>query len=291
LLGANRQLADADRRKDEFMAMLAHELRNPLAPIRNAIQILRMIGPQEGNLKRQRELIDRQVTHMARLLDDLLDVSRITRGKITLKKHPVEVADILGQAMETAQPLMASRNHTLHCSPPPRDLRVEGDPDRLAQVVSNFLTHAAKYTNEGGQIWLSAEHEKGQAVIRVRDNGMGIAPDLLEDVFDLFTQSSRSLDRSQGGLGIGLTIVRNLVEMHSGTVKAFSSGPGQGSEFVVRLPSLAIRPQAESTSALRAETVRPEGACHRVLVVEDVKHRRQPDGFAPALGSRGSDSL
>ena len=235
---ANAALKEADRRKDEFLAMLAHELRNPLAPVRNAVHILRATAGRPDVQQRQQDIIDRQTTHMARLLDDLLDVSRVTRGKIVLHKRPIALRDVLTHALETVAPLIQARRHELIQSPPPGDLRIEGDPDRLAQVVGNLLSNAAKYTEEGGRIWLEAGREGACAVVRVRDNGVGLAPEMLPRVFELFTQADRSLDRSQGGLGIGLTMVRRLVELHDGTVEARSPGLGQGSEFVVRLPAL-----------------------------------------------------
>lgn len=243
-------LREADRRKDEYLGMLAHELRNPLAPIRNAAYLLRAVHSGDSGLRRQRDIIDRQVTHMARLLDDLLDVSRITRNKIFLHLRPVEIAEVLNRAREAAEPLLFAQRQTLRLSPPTPGLRVEGDFDRLVQVVGNLLTNAAKYTGEGGRIWLQAEAEDGNAVIRVRDTGIGLSPEALGSIFDMFYQVNQTLDRSQGGLGIGLTLVRRLVEMHGGTVEAHSPGLGQGCEFVVRLPALAsARPRASSHPA------------------------------------------
>jgi PAS domain S-box-containing protein len=260
-------LREADRRKDEFLAMLAHELRNPLAPIRNAVQLMRRLGPSEPEIQWTREVIDRQVEHLVRLVDDLLDVSRITQGKITLKKEKVDLITIIGRALETSRPLIDSCKHRLTVSLPEQPLRLEGDTTRLTQVVSNLLNNAAKFTPEGGQIWLIAEAQNGQVVLRVRDTGIGIAEDLLPQVFDLFRQADRSLDRSQGGLGIGLTLVRSLLEMHGGTVEAYSDGPGRGSEFVVRLPSFAEPGQAAAASAVESDM--RNSACCRVLVVDD----------------------
>jgi PAS domain S-box-containing protein len=260
-------LRDADRRKDEFLAMLAHELRNPLAPIRNAVQILRLSGHEPG-LQRQFDVIDRQVSQMARLLDDLLDVTRIGSGKIKLQKQPLTVAQILNQAIENVHPLMEARRHVFNYSPPPLDLRVEGDLDRLAQVVTNLLTNATKYTPEKGTIWLESGRDGDKAIICVRDTGMGIAPEMLDRVFEQFTQASRTLDRSQGGLGIGLAIVRRLVEMHGGTVQARSSGVGQGSEFRVWLAALSefkVRPAGK-----RSEKHLP-GHPLNILVVDDAE--------------------
>jgi signal transduction histidine kinase len=222
------------RRKDEFLATLAHELRNPLAPIRNALQILRLAG--EGPVaERNRALIERQVDQLVRLVDDLLDVSRAMRGKVTLRLERVDLRAVAAQAVETAHPLISARGHALNVALPPEPVPLDADPLRLVQVVGNLLVNAAKYTERGGRIWLEVGGGEG-AVLRVRDTGIGIAPDLLPHVFDLFVQADQSATRAQGGLGIGLTLVRTLVEMHGGTVEAHSPGPGGGSEFVVRLP-------------------------------------------------------
>jgi PAS domain S-box-containing protein len=235
---AEMALREADRRKDEFLAMLAHELRNPLAPIRNAIHVLRL-SQDPTQQQRQREVIERQVAHMTRLIEDLLDVSRITRGRIELRMKPLKLADVLTRAVEITLPLIESRHHTLTVQAPPDSLWLRADLDRLAQVVSNLLANAAKYTEEGGTICLEAVRENHQAVIRVRDNGIGVPPELLPHVFELFTQGDHSLDRSRGGLGIGLTLVERLVRLHGGEVEARSAGVGRGSEFIVRLPALS----------------------------------------------------
>jgi PAS domain S-box-containing protein len=235
---AAEALREADRRKDEFLAMLAHELRNPLAPIRNAAQILKRSGLDEARLVWCREVIDRQVEQLTRLVDDLLDVSRISRGKIELKKEFLYMADIVQRAVETSRPLIDARRHTLTIRLPPEPVCVEGDLVRLAQAVSNLLNNAAKYTDEGGQIGLAVEPEENEVLIRVRDTGRGIDPAALPALFELFYQVDRTLDRSEGGLGIGLSLVKNLVAMHGGRVEVFSSGRGQGSEFVIRLPRL-----------------------------------------------------
>lgn len=295
---AEEKLREADRRKDEFLAMLAHELRNPLAPIRNATALLRLAGsegPQLEELRTAREMIERQVEHLTRIVDDLLDVSRITRGKITLQKEPVTLADIFARAVETSRPLIEARHHNLAISLPPEPIIIEGDPTRLAQVVENLLTNAAKYTDVGGHIRLSGEcvgsSGDEQAIIRVRDDGIGMTPELLPQVFDLFMQAERTLDRSQGGLGIGLTVVRRLVEMHGGRVEAFSAGLGRGSEFVVRLPAVrgtqrgvrsAQEPEGEgikgsessatqlsACGASPAEDGAPRAPHLKVLVVDD----------------------
>jgi len=230
------ELETALQGRDEFLAMLAHELRNPLAPIRNATQVIRMLGTPDPNLGRARDVIDRQVTQLSRLVDDLLDVSRVTHGRVELRREEIELATVVAHAVETSRPLIDSRRHTLILSLPLERVRLDADLARLSQVVGNLLNNAAKYMDEGGRIWLSAECGEGKATIRVRDEGVGIAPEMLARVFDLFTQADRSLARSQGGLGIGLALVRSLVDLHGGSVRAFSGGVGQGSEFTVTLP-------------------------------------------------------
>jgi PAS domain S-box-containing protein len=262
-------LKQSDRRKDEFLAMLAHELRNPLAPIRNAVQIMQLLGPVDPNLQRAQEMIERQVKHLARLVDDLLDVSRITSGKIKLRKESVELAAVLARAVETSRPLIDARRHELTITLPPESLRLEADTTRLAQVVSNLLNNAAKYTEEGGRIGLTVQREGAVAVLRVKDNGMGIPADLLPQVFDLFTQGDRSLARSEGGLGIGLTLVESLVEMHGGSIEASSEGPDKGSEFVVRLPLREVRPGPAASDEESEPPQRERGAFRRILVVDD----------------------
>jgi PAS domain S-box-containing protein len=261
------QLAETDRRKDEFLAMLAHELRNPLAPIRNALEILKMRGADEAIVASARAMMERQFQHLVRLVDDLLDVSRIHRGKIQLRKERVDLGTMITRAVETARPVIDAQGHELTVSLPPRRLFLQGDLTRLAQVVANLLNNAAKYTEGAGRIWLSAEQEGDAVVLRVRDTGIGIRQELLPQIFDLFVQSDRALDRAQGGLGIGLTLVHRLVEMHGGTVAAHSAGQGQGSEFVVRLPLLPTEAQEEP-----AQTDGPVTAAslpRRILVVDD----------------------
>ena len=238
---ADRSVEDAlremNRRKDEFLAMLSHELRNPLAPIRSAVQILRN-HDGGAELDWARRVIERQTRHLVRLVDDLLDVSRMVRGQIVLQKDAIDVADVVRHAVETSRPLIRSRNHRLHVKLPLQPLRLQGDLTRLAQVIGNLLNNAAKYTDEGGDIWVEARQVRSQVVVRVKDTGAGIAPSLLTHVFELFTQAERTLDRSQGGLGIGLTLVKRLVEMHGGSVDVYSEGLGKGAEFVVKLPAL-----------------------------------------------------
>jgi signal transduction histidine kinase len=263
-----RDVQEANRRKNEFLAMLAHELRNPLAPIRNAVEVLRVRGAATPELEWARGVIDRQVQHLVRLVDDLLDVSRITRGKIQLKKEPVDLMAVVSRAVETSRPLIDEHGHVLTLTPALEPLWVEGDSVRLAQVLSNLLNNAAKFTEKGGNIWLTAQRDGAQAVVRVRDSGMGIPADMLGSVFDLFTQADRSLDRAHGGLGIGLTLARQLVEMHGGTIEAHSKGPNQGAEFVVRL--LLAKPALSGLPASTdADAPGNNGAGLRVLVVDD----------------------
>jgi signal transduction histidine kinase/CheY-like chemotaxis protein len=284
-----REVQEADRRKNEFLSMLAHELRNPLAPIRNGVHILRAIGSIDARVREVRDMMDRQVQHLVRLVDDLLDISRITRGKIRLQTEPVDLAAVVAGAVETCRPLIDLRRHRLFVSVPPSSIRVEGDAVRLGQVVSNLLNNAAKYTEEGGQIRLTLACEDDQAVVRVRDTGMGIPPEMLSSIFDLFTQADRSLDRSQGGLGIGLTLARRLVEMHGGGVEAHSTGPGRGSEFVVRLPLLKDEDGGsrieENGGALDPRSSILDPPSRRVLVVDD--NRDAAQSLALLLGVAG----
>jgi signal transduction histidine kinase/CheY-like chemotaxis protein len=259
-------LQKADRRKDEFLAMLSHELRNPLAPILNAVQLLQLQKGENPVQQKACTIIERQVTQLTRLVDDLMEVSRITTGKVQLRHERVAVTGIVERAVETAYPLFAQRKHGLTVSLPPDPIWLNADATRLEQVVVNLLTNSAKYTDEGGHIWLTAQQEDGECVLRVRDTGVGIAPELLPRIFDLFTQVEQSLDRSQGGLGIGLALVQRLVEMHLGRVEAYSV-LGQGSEFVVRLP-VVLTPALPPTSAT-TEANKPTGPSLRVLVVDD----------------------
>ena len=233
---AEEALHEADRRKDEFLATLAHELRNPLAPIRNAVQLLKASAPADERLVWAHDVIERQIQQMTRLVDDLLDVSRITRGNIELRRQRVEIRDVVDSALELSRPLIDSAGHTLAIDLPAAPLPVYADPTRLAQVLANLLNNAAKYTEPGGHIWLSAAREHGQVILRVRDSGIGIPPEMLPHIFDVFAQAHAPL--ASGGLGIGLTLVRRLVEMHGGTVLAHSEGAGKGSEMVVRLPAM-----------------------------------------------------
>jgi PAS domain S-box-containing protein len=226
----------SDRRKDEFLATLAHELRNPLAPILNSVELLHLLPSEDPTLRQVRDILDRQTRQMARLVDDLLDLSRIARGQVPLRRERLDLAGVVRLAVQTSEPLIQGRNHRLTVNLPDRPLALEGDQARLVQALTNLLNNAAKYTDPGGRIDLSAGREGDEAVVRVRDTGVGIPRDMLPRIFDLFMQVEGSRDRSQGGLGIGLALVRRLVELHGGTVSAHSAGPGRGSEFVVRLP-------------------------------------------------------
>ncbi len=264
---AEEALKEADRRKDDFLAMLAHELRNPLAPIRNATQVLQLTAPDDERLIWASDVIERQVQHMSRMVDDLLDVARFTRGKIGLQMETLDLACALTRAVEISRPGIDARAHHLSVEFPAEPISLHGDAARLTQVFANLLNNAAKYTREGGHISLSAARVGDDAEVRVRDDGQGIPPPLLERVFDLFTQVDPSIDRSSGGLGIGLTLVKSLVEKHGGRVEVRSEGvPGRGSEFIVRLPALPAAP-TEPAPSLRMPGRRSES--RRVLVVDD----------------------
>jgi signal transduction histidine kinase len=237
LAQANDALKKADLRKDEFLATLAHELRNPLAPIRNALEIMRLGADNPPTLEKARQIIERQVGQLIRLVDDLLDVSRVTRGKLRLNIESVSLASVMEAAVEMSRPHFDQANVTLHTTLPAADVVVNGDRIRLAQVFSNLLNNAAKFTDSGGQVTMIGLRKGERAEVHVKDTGVGIAPDLLSRIFDLFTQMDRTVSRSPNGLGIGLAIVRRLVEIHGGTVEARSDGPGKGAEFIVRLPA------------------------------------------------------
>jgi signal transduction histidine kinase len=263
-----REVQEADRRKNDFLAMLAHELRNPLAPIRSAVYILRKIGSTEPQARWAQDVIERQLNQMVRLVDDLLDVSRITRGKIVLQIGRVDLAAVVDSAVETARPLIEAAGHQLTVNLPAEPVVVQGDLTRLAQVLGNLLNNSAKYTEKGGRISITVRRQGAQAVVQVCDSGIGIPPDMLPHVFEMFAQVDRSVGRSQGGLGIGLTLVKSLVEMHGGTITAASAGPGQGSEFTVSLPlapataDSAPPPPQEKDAGLKASD-------RRILVVDD----------------------
>lgn len=260
-------IRDGERRKDEFLAMLGHELRNPLAAITNAGELTKLLEPSDPTFQETLEVIRQQASLMKRLVDDLLDVSRITSGRIALQKLIVNVGEILVRVAESNGPLFTSRGHALHLTVPMPDLFVEADPFRLEQILSNLLVNAAKYTDPGGHVWFSAAGEDGNVVFRIRDNGIGIGPDLLPNVFDLFAQAHRSLHRAEGGLGIGLTIVRGLTELHGGRVWAESDGYGRGAEFCVSLP-ICTEASFEPSSAEPPVPI-PRGRPRRILVVED----------------------
>jgi PAS domain S-box-containing protein len=266
----NLQLLDSDRRKDEFLAMLAHELRNPLAPISNAAQMLNLWNQNaHQEVTWACDVVERQVRQMTRIVDDLLDVSRITRGKIKLQMAPVDVASIVAAAVETSRPLIESRKHTLNIQFASQPLKITADFTRMAQVVTNLLNNAAKYTEEEGEIWLVCERDGSDASVSVRDNGAGMPAEMIPTVFDLFTQADRTIDRSQGGLGIGLTLVRSLVALHQGSVEAHSGGLGSGSEFVIRIPLIASgREPEDEQSVQNVKSVAPVFS-QRILVVDD----------------------
>jgi signal transduction histidine kinase/ActR/RegA family two-component response regulator len=281
LTEARTQAELANRSKDEFLAMLGHELRNPLAPILTALQLMQLRAPDV--FERERAVIERQVKHVVRLVDDLLDVSRITRGKTELHKELVDLADVVAKAIEQASPLLEERDHSLGVFVP-RGLFVDGDTMRLEQVISNLVTNAAKYTERGGRIDVTGSRRSDAIELRVRDNGIGIAKDMLPHIFEMFVQERQALDRARGGLGLGLAIVRSLVELHGGTVSVASEGPGKGSEFTVRLP--AADPDRDDVRArLGSGKMQPMTRRQHVLVVDD-----NPDALhmlADALEQRG----
>jgi PAS domain S-box-containing protein len=283
---ANAALAEADRRKDEFLAMLAHELRNPLAPIRNASRVLRLKGPRIPEFQAPLGMIERQSQHLARLVDDLLDVSRLTRGKITLRKQPVDLAALVAQVVENHGPAAKQHRHAVTLNLPPRPLRVEGDEVRLTQIFSNLLNNAIKYTPAGGRIQVAAEEAGGEVRVSVRDNGIGMAAGVLPLIFDLFVQVNQGLDRTYGGLGIGLSLVRRLLEMHGGRIEAHSEGLGRGSEFILHLPLLPAAGGREPGPAA-ASPEASDGAL-RVLVVDD--NRDAAESLAELLALEGFET-
>jgi signal transduction histidine kinase len=266
LRGKIDELAEVDRRKDEFLAMLGHELRNPLAPVTTALQIMRIHESEPSRVARSREIVERQIEHMTRLIDDLLDVSRITRGKIELREQPLLLSSVIERAIESARPLIDERGHRIVLDLPTEPVTFLADPARLAQVFANLLNNAAKYTDVGGRIWLHARVEGTNLVVGVKDDGPGLTKELRKHAFELFMQGPQTRARARGGLGIGLTLVRRLVELHGGTVEALSEGPGKGTEFVVRLP-LRMPPVAEGAPPRAA--VAPVGSKRRILVVDD----------------------
>ena len=267
---AEEAMTEANRRKDEFLATLAHELRNPLAPIRNSLHLLRLSGDLSPSLDPVREIMERQVDQMVRLIDDLLDVSRISSGKIELQKEAIELATVVSLAVPTAQPAIDAAGHQLALSLPAEPIILDADPVRLAQIIGNLLNNAAKYTKPGGQIWLTAHIDREEAVISIRDTGLGIPADMLPLVFNMFAQVDRTITRAQGGLGIGLTLAKTFVEMHGGRIEAHSDGPDQGSEFIVYLPMMRdSHLRSAVTSPLRGSP--PSFSRHRILVVDDTR--------------------
>lgn len=262
----SRNIQESDTRKTEFLSMLAHELRNPLAAIRGAVQVLCLSDLAADKVPWARAIIDRQVSQLVRLVDDLLDVARITQGKVKLQMEPIELAAVVSLAAENSVPLIEARRHRLSVSFKGGPLRVVGDINRLSQVITTLLHNAAKHTDTGGQIWLSLEQERGWVLLRVRDNGIGLPKHMLDTIFELFTQPHFSLDRAQGGIGIGLTLVRHLVEMHGGSVAVTSKGQNQGCEFVVRLPLLKEDSPVETVPGAGQAT---RGMRRRVLIVDD----------------------
>jgi signal transduction histidine kinase/ActR/RegA family two-component response regulator len=287
-------LREADRRKDEFLATLAHELRNPLAPIRNSLNILRLSVDKDPAAERICEMMERQVALLVRLVDDLMEVSRITRGKIELRKEPVELAAVIRSAVEASRPQIELGKHELAISIPPEPLVIDGDPVRLAQVFVNLLNNASKYMDDGGNIWIGAKREGEEVVVAVRDTGVGISAEMIPQIFQMFTQIDRSSRQAQGGLGIGLTLVRTLIEMHGGQVHVQSDGLGKGTEFTVRLP-LTKKIPSPTKSAIPAVSSLPP---RRVVIVDDNRDAASSLalllkllGLEVAVANRGLDAL
>lgn len=288
LAAQNEELAEADRRKNEYLAMLAHELRNPLAPVLNSVHILRSRSLADPALHRHTEIIHRQVRHMARLLDGLLDVSRLSRGAVLLRREHLDLGTLVNNAVRDLEDYIEERGHELSVHVPAGPVFVEGDPVRLDQVVTNLVNNAAKFTGPGGSIRVTVEVEGSHALFRVKDTGIGIDRRLLPRIFDLFTQADQGLARAQGGLGVGLTIVRSLVELHGGSIEARSPGPGQGSEFIVRLPLYPSKTRTEKTGSLRGPAASPPGRVRRVLIVDD--NRDGADTLAELIGEWGYEA-
>ena len=280
------ELSEADRRKNEFLATLAHELRNPLAPLVNMLEVLKRADGDGETLRRARDTIERQLGQMVRLVDDLLDLNRITHDRLELRQGEVELASVIHQAVEVARPLLDSASHDLRVTLPEAPIYLHADPARLAQVFGNLLSNSCRYTKPGGTIWVEAKRNDGEVVVTVKDTGAGIPPDKLASIFDMFTQVDRSPERSQGGLGIGLTLVKRLVEMHRGSVEARSAGEGQGSEFLVRLPICARSPERAREVPIAAPKSAPT---RRILIVDD--NRDSADSLAMLLEITGNKTF
>jgi PAS domain S-box-containing protein len=265
---SEQQLKEADHRKDEFLATLAHELRNPLAPIRNGLQLMRMAGNDDKLVEKARLIMERQVRQMVRLVDDLLDVARISQNKLELRREWLDLSSVVNSAVETSKPIIDAARHRLEISIPREPIRLHADPVRLAQAVSNLLNNAAKYSEAGRQIWLTAKQQNDEVIVSVRDTGMGIPHDELQNIFGMFVQAEHSMENSKGGLGIGLTLVQRIIRMHGGAIEAHSEGRGKGSEFIIRLPSAAaVKPGANEES--RYDDDSKSMASLRILVVDD----------------------
>jgi len=275
---ARKSAEESSRLKDEFIAMLSHELRNPLAPIRTAVDVIRRIAPPDANLTAATDMIDRQVSHLVRLVDELLDMARIGRGRVTLRREHLELEKVITHGLEPVRPVIESRRQTLTLALPGSPVWVSGDFVRLGQVVTNLVGNASKYTPEGGHIEVEVTADRGEAVIVVRDTGMGIEPQLLPRIFELFVQGQRSLDRSEGGMGIGLALARQLIELHQGRIEAYSEGSGKGAVFTVRLPCISPVVSAQPQAAAEAgHTAHKSG--RRVLIVDDNEDAAQSIGL------------
>jgi PAS domain S-box-containing protein len=285
---AEEALQQADRSKNEFLATLAHELRNPLAPIRAAVKILQLNANPTSESQSALEVIERQTRQMTRLIDDLLDIARITSNKLDLRKEQIELSEVLNAAVETSRPLIEQCGHKLIVKAPEDPIFLDGDLVRLAQVISNLLNNAAKYTERGGRIWLAAARKRTDAVIKVRDTGIGIPAEILPRIFEMFAQAERSTNGSSGGLGIGLTLVKRLVEMHGGTIAVHSDGRGKGSEFVVRVPVAPSRSPAEEVSTKgKHSSENRKSSSVRILVVDD--NRDSADSMGLLLKLLGNE--
>lgn len=284
---ARHDAEGANRAKDVFLAMLSHELRNPLAAIASALNIVRLAKPTDDRTPGAVDIIDRQAKHLSRLVDDLLDVSRINSGKITLQKERVEMTVPLGRAVEGVRPLLSARGHAFEIELPEEAVWVDGDITRVAQIFSNILNNAAKYTPEGGRVVLALEKERGNAIVRIRDSGVGIPASLLPRIFEPFTQGEQAIERAEGGLGLGLTLARRLVELHGGRIEAQSGGTGRGSEFTVYLPLSAAQPAIARTRGHATERMHPRAEVRRVLLVDD--NVEYAESTAELLRTRGND--